>query len=106
MPTWNKDLRLALRMLRRRPGFTTVVFLTLALGIGCTTGLFGVFRTVFLEPLPLPDSGRLTFVMEQGGFGLLRAGFRSRLHGLGPAPAGLCGDGHPQSWERDPDRRR
>jgi putative ABC transport system permease protein len=69
MPTWSKDLRLALRMLRRRPGFTTVVSLTLALGIGCTTALFGVFRTVFLEPLPLPDSGRLTFVMEQGGFG-------------------------------------
>ena len=69
MLTWTKDLQLALRTLRRRPGFAAMVLATLALGVGCTTALFGVFRTVFLEPLPLPDSGRLTFVMEAGGCG-------------------------------------
>jgi putative ABC transport system permease protein len=72
MSTWSHDFRLALRTLRRRPGFATMVLATLVLGIGCTTALFGVFRTVFLQPLPLPDSGRLTFIMEQGGFGCCR----------------------------------
>jgi putative ABC transport system permease protein len=69
MASWSGDVRLALRMLRRRPGFAVTVLATLALGIGANTALFGVFRTVFLEPLPLPESNQLTFVMEQGGFG-------------------------------------
>jgi putative ABC transport system permease protein len=69
MATWSKDFRLALRMLRRRPGFATVVVVILALGVGTTTALFGVFRTVFLQPLPLPASDRLVFVMEQASFG-------------------------------------
>ncbi len=69
MGEWTRDLRLAFRALRRRPGFAVTVLGTLALGIGANTAIFGIFRTVFLEPLPLPDAGRLTFVMEQGGFG-------------------------------------
>jgi putative ABC transport system permease protein len=69
MLTWTNDLRLALRTLRRRPGFAAMVVATLGVGIGCTTALFGVFRTVFLKPLPLPDSDKLTFVMEQASFG-------------------------------------
>jgi putative ABC transport system permease protein len=69
MATWSKDFHLALRMLRRRPGFAAMVLVILALGIGTTTALFGVFRTVFLQPLPLPASDRLVFVMEQIGFG-------------------------------------
>lgn len=69
MRTWMKDFRLAWRMLVRRPGFALTVLVTLALGIGATTALFGVFHTVFLEPLPLPKSGEITFVMEAGGFG-------------------------------------
>jgi putative ABC transport system permease protein len=63
------DLWLALRALRRRPGFSLIVLVTLALGVGTTTALFGVYRTVFLEPLPLPESDRLVIVMEQAGFG-------------------------------------
>jgi putative ABC transport system permease protein len=69
MLTWISDLRLALRTLRRRPGFAAMVLGTLALGIGCTTALFGVFRTVFLKPLPLPNPGQITFIMEQASFG-------------------------------------
>lgn len=69
MLNWITDLRLALRTLRRRPGFAAMVLGTLALGIGCTTALFGVFRTVFLKPLPLPHPTQLTFIMEQSTFG-------------------------------------
>jgi putative ABC transport system permease protein len=58
-----------MRSLRRRPGFTATVLLTLALGIGANTALFGVFRAVFLEPLPLPDPDELVLVMEAATFG-------------------------------------
>jgi len=69
MGAWMKDLGLAFRGLRRRPGFTITVLLTLALGIGANTALFGVFRSVFLRPLDLPESEELMIVMEAGGFG-------------------------------------
>jgi putative ABC transport system permease protein len=67
MDAWMKDLRMAFRALRRRPGFSATVLITLALGVGATTALFGIYRTVFLEPIPLPDSERLMVVMGQRG---------------------------------------
>jgi len=69
MGAWTRDVGLAFRALRRRPGFSLTVLVTLALGVGATTALFGVFRAVFLEPIPLPDSDELVVIMEQGGFG-------------------------------------
>lgn len=63
------DLRVASRSLLKRPGFAAAVLLTLALGIGANTALFGVFRSVFIAPLPLPDSERLAFIMETASFG-------------------------------------
>jgi predicted permease len=67
MDAWMKDFQMAFRALRRRPGFSATVLVTLALGVGATTALFGVYRTVFLEPIPLPDSDRLMVVMGQRG---------------------------------------
>jgi len=65
---WN-DVRFALRMFRRRPGYAAVALATLTIGIGASTAIFSVVKPVLLEGLPYPGAGRLVSIWERDATG-------------------------------------
>ncbi len=111
-----RDLSSSLRLALRRPGFTFVVVLTLALGIGASTAVFTVIDAVLLHPVPYPDPDRIVSVLalhpEKGpdrvsltpaDFLSLRAHNRSFSQLGAYVPFGsldLTGDGEPVRLQR------
>jgi predicted permease len=68
METLRQDVRFALRSFAKSPGFTAVVVLTLALGIGANAAIFGLMDQVMLRLLPVKDPARLVVVDGPGQF--------------------------------------
>jgi hypothetical protein len=82
-----QDVRYALRMMRKSPGFAAIAVLTLAIGIGANTAIFSVVDHLFFRPFPFRDADRLVAVHE-----LLRIS--------GPTRATPVNLAHFQEWRR------
>jgi putative ABC transport system permease protein len=64
MDTFFKDIRYSIRGLIKNPGFSAIVIVTLALGIGASTAIFSVVNSVMLRRLPYPTAGRIVAIQE------------------------------------------
>ena len=105
------DIRFAARSLWKRPGFSTIVVLTLALGIGANTAVFSVINAVLLRPLPYREADRVVTLWQNNSkAGIARNGVSpanfidwseqsnsfEALAGIEPSGFSLVGDGEPE----------
>ncbi len=72
------DIRYALRLMRRSPGFTAVAVLSLALGIGANTAIYSLFYTIMVRPLPVPHSEQLVELVRNSPSEFHWAGYWGR----------------------------
>src|SRR5580698_7121503 len=76
LETFLQDLRFAARMLRKNLGVTTIVVLTLALGVGANTAIFGLVNGLLLQRLPVPAAEQIiALVIKSGDSSLGALGF-------------------------------
>src|ERR1043166_8018480 len=99
-----KEIRYGLRSLAKRPGFTAVAVITIALGIGVNTAIFGVINSVLLRPLPYDDPSRLiSFRSNQSAPDLadveLQSKTFSRLGGMVVQPLAYTAGAEPVEFQ-------